>query len=286
MKKLALLLDSSFGIKENQYPDVYIVPMEIIETDNGKVTSYLDQVDIFNEQICEKISKGCDIKTSQPILGNVIKTLDKLTKEYENVYALTIPSTISGTFQNWKVLENDYKNLKVYDQTMVGCLSEWTIIDFLNASKENKLDDAFIKNYLKQLEDKRAGLLIVPDVSQLKKGGRVSNFKSLLIKLLGLKLIISLSKEGLIFRDKAKDPQEAINRGNKALNKLIPLEQSKIRRFVVFTNSKADRKFDITQYIKIIETMYPKVKIEHTELPSVITAHVGPNYFVFGMDLE
>jgi fatty acid-binding protein DegV len=124
MKKNAILLDSSFGIKENQYPDVYVVPMEIIETTGSKTISYLDQTDIFNDQICEKIANGVDIKTSQPILGNVIKMIERLLNEYENIYAFTIPSTISGTYNTWKVLEDDYKTLKVYDQTMVGRLAE------------------------------------------------------------------------------------------------------------------------------------------------------------------
>jgi fatty acid-binding protein DegV len=98
MKKAAILIDSSFGIKDGQYPDVYVAPMEIIETKEGKATSYLDDVEIFNEQICEKISQGIDIKTSQPVIGNVMKILDKLTTEYEMVYALPITSTISGTY--------------------------------------------------------------------------------------------------------------------------------------------------------------------------------------------
>jgi fatty acid-binding protein DegV len=123
MKKAAILIDSSFGIQENQYPDVYVVPMEIIETNGGKTISYADEVDIFNEQVCEKIANGIDVKTSQPILGNTLKALEKIVKEYENIYALTIPSTISGTFNTWKMLEKDYPTLKVYDQTMVGRLS-------------------------------------------------------------------------------------------------------------------------------------------------------------------
>jgi fatty acid-binding protein DegV len=126
----------------------------------------------------------------------------------------------------------------------------------------------------------------VPDVSQLKKGGRVSNFKSVLIKLFGLKLIITLDKAGLLFRDKANKPEEVIKRSKDALTSLIPLNHNHIRRFVVFTNSKANKKFDVNQYLNILKTIYPKIKMEHVDLPSVITAHVGPNYFAFGMDLE
>ncbi|MDR0739452.1 MAG: DegV family EDD domain-containing protein [Mycoplasmataceae bacterium] len=286
MGKSAILIDSSFGIKENQYPDVYVIPLEVIETNNGKVTSYMDLVNISNEQISEKITKGIDIKTSQPILGEVVKTLDKITQTYDNVYALTIPSTISGTFNNWKTLEGEYKNLKVYDQTMVGRLSEWTIMDLVEANKNGKLDDTYIQNYLKTIRNKRVAALIVPDISQLKKGGRLSNFKSFLIKLFGLKLIITLSSEGLIFRDKAKDVKDSIECADDEIAKLIPLKTSSIKRFVVFTNSKTNKTIDIDLYKQIVKTMYPKVKIEYTELPTIIIAHVGPNYFAMGIDLD
>jgi fatty acid-binding protein DegV len=100
MDKAAILIDSSFGIRENTYSDVYIVPMEIIETNNGKVTSYLDQIEISNDQICEKIANGINIKTSQPVLGNVIKKIQELSSKYKQIYAFTIPSTISGTYNN------------------------------------------------------------------------------------------------------------------------------------------------------------------------------------------
>jgi fatty acid-binding protein DegV len=132
----------------------------------------------------------------------------------------------------------------------------------------------------------RAGVLVVPDASQLKKGGRVSNFKSLLIKLFGLKLIITLDEHGLLFKDKAGKVEEAIKKAKRALGDCIPLETKKVKRFVIFRNSEADAKFNIDEYVRLVKSMYPDVKIEYVVLPSVITAHVGPNYFVFGIDLE
>jgi fatty acid-binding protein DegV len=104
--------------------------------------------------------------------------------------------------------------------------------------------------------------------------------------MFGLKLIITLDKSGLLFRNKASKPDETIKRAQDALADLIPLNHSQINRFIVFTNSHANKKFNIDQYLEILKTFYPNIKIEYAELPSVITAHVGPNFFAFGMDLE
>jgi fatty acid-binding protein DegV len=108
----------------------------------------------------------------------------------------------------------------------------------------------------------------------------------LLIKLFGLKLIITLDEHGLLFKDKSGKVEDSIKKAKRALSDCVPLETNKIKRFVIFRNSEADAKFNIDEYIEIVKPMYPDVNIEYVVLPSVITAHVGPNYFVFGVDLE
>jgi fatty acid-binding protein DegV len=99
MNKVAILIDSSFGIKNNQYPNVFVVPLEIIETKDGQVKTYQDGVDITNTQICETIKNGGDVKTAQPIIGEVMKLMDKLSNEYEKVFALPITSKLSKTYE-------------------------------------------------------------------------------------------------------------------------------------------------------------------------------------------
>jgi fatty acid-binding protein DegV len=159
-------------------------------------------------------------------------------------------------------------------------------MDLVEANNTGKLNDQLITDYLERIKDKRAGVLVVPDISQLKNGGRVSNFKSILIKLLGLKLIITLDKFGLLFKDKSSKPEDAVKRANSILSTIIPLGKLPIKRFVVFTNSNSDKKFDIKHYVDILKILYPQTKMEFTNVPSVITAHVGPNYLAFGADLD
>jgi fatty acid-binding protein DegV len=89
-----------------------------------------------------------------------------------------------------------------------------------------------------------------------------------------------------MFKDKANKPDETVERAKKALEQCVSLSNSTIKRFTIFTNSKANKKFDIDQYLNILKDIYPRVNMEHAEMPAVITAHTGPNYFVFGVDLE
>ncbi|GHU32844.1 hypothetical protein FACS1894166_07010 [Bacilli bacterium] len=98
MKKCAIVVDSSFGIKNGQYPDVYVCPLIITVDDHDKITSYHDEIDIFNKELCEKLSAGMNIKTSQSISGEVIDMFEKLSKDYDEVHALPITKTLSSTY--------------------------------------------------------------------------------------------------------------------------------------------------------------------------------------------
>jgi fatty acid-binding protein DegV len=73
-----------------------VLPLIINETKNGVVKTYHDGVNINTTQLIKKLQAGIDIKTSQSIPAEIIDLLTRLTSEYENVYVLPIPSSISA----------------------------------------------------------------------------------------------------------------------------------------------------------------------------------------------
>ncbi|GHU48395.1 hypothetical protein FACS1894218_5160 [Bacilli bacterium] len=159
-------------------------------------------------------------------------------------------------------------------------------MDLVEANKKDLLTDQYINDYLKKIESKRVASLIVPDIEQLKKGGRISNFKSLLVKMFGLKLIITLDKEGLIFRNKSSSIQGAVKKMMDEANILAPFKNGKIKRCVFFINEMNKKKFNIQEISDLVTPEFSNLKIEKVQLPAVITAHVGPNYFAIGLDIE
>jgi fatty acid-binding protein DegV len=98
MKKVALVIDSSFGITNGAYKDVYTLPLIINEVSKDGILTYHDGVDISAKELIAKLNKGIDIKTNQSIPGEIMNLLEKLTIEYENIYVLPIPLTISSGF--------------------------------------------------------------------------------------------------------------------------------------------------------------------------------------------
>jgi fatty acid-binding protein DegV len=158
------------------------------------------------------------------------------------------------------------------------------IKDLIN--QKDNLTDQYINKYLENTLNTRAGAVIVPDITQLKKGGRVSNFKSIFIKLLGLKLIITLDKNGLLFKDKAGKLESAVDTNLVELDKILSYSTKKIKRALLLYNDCKNEKFNINEMIKLTENKFPNIKFEKTVLPAVITAHLGPNYFAVAFDVE
>jgi fatty acid-binding protein DegV len=100
MKKIALIVDSSSGIKNGQYPHVYVLPMIITEQQGSNIISYRDGVDITVNQLSSKLEAGADIKTSQANVKEMFDLVESVKKDYEKVFVLPIPSTISGNYNS------------------------------------------------------------------------------------------------------------------------------------------------------------------------------------------
>lgn len=98
MKKVAIVIDSSYNIRPNEYTDVYVLGVELIEEKDGQQKTYKEFVDIDNKIMSEKQISGSFFKTSQPSVGDLIKLLEKIQDDYDVIYGLPLPKTISGAF--------------------------------------------------------------------------------------------------------------------------------------------------------------------------------------------
>jgi fatty acid-binding protein DegV len=169
---------------------------------------------------------------------------------------------------------------------MVGLLFEWTIIDLVEKNKKGELNAEAVQAYLDVIKKSREGILVVSDMTQLKKGGRVRGFKSLMIKILKLSIIISFDYDGLSFANIGKKPEEIVKKMIEVFDKKIDLKSSQINRALVFKNKHTDLDKNMSEISRIFKAKYPNVKFEEAEMPSVIVAHTGYNYIAIGFDTK
>jgi fatty acid-binding protein DegV len=141
MSKIAIVVDSSFQIKEEQYKDFFVLPLVVTEVINGKTKDYLDMIDIDSEQVSEKLKEGIEIKTSMVPPGRTMALLDRISPLYDQVFMMCIPSKLSSMFNVVSNLAKDYPNVKVFDQSMVATMSTWMVSEIMKARDEGILTE-------------------------------------------------------------------------------------------------------------------------------------------------
>ena len=96
-EKIALLTDSTADLTPamREGKPIYVVPLKIRCGDG----EYSDGVDIFAQDIYERLHRGELPRTSLPEGGVVSDTLDRIRADgYEKVIAVMLSSGLSGTY--------------------------------------------------------------------------------------------------------------------------------------------------------------------------------------------
>jgi fatty acid-binding protein DegV len=128
--------------------------------------------------------------------------------------------------------------------------------------KSASLNESTMQTYLDEIHIKRVGYMIVPDMKQLVKGGRISNFKSLLIKVMSIKLLITLNEKGLSFFDKASNYDDSVKKIHSAAQERLDIEHIKIKRCVIFHNTQTNPKFKTDEIVDKLKAGFPNITFE------------------------
>lgn len=76
----------------------------------------MDGVDLSPDEFYSRLKDSSQFpKTSLPSLEETQNLVDRYTSQGDEVLIITISSGISGTYQNMKMLFDEYENVVVYD---------------------------------------------------------------------------------------------------------------------------------------------------------------------------
>jgi len=290
MKKNCFVVDTSSNITNGQYEDVFVLPINVIEvTKNGEV-NHKDGIDININTIEKMQLDGVSFKTSATSPGDALDLLDKLTKEYETVYVLPIPKTLSaGAHNMYNSILPEYTNVKLISQHTVSVFSIMQMEDILAINKNNGnfITEEQLNKVIDYYHDHLGAALIVPDLSFLVKGGRINRAKGMIAKLFKITALCSFDNEGVSFRDKVinlkKLPALAMNYFKKQCG--LKEDLSNVYKIGVITPSVSNPKYKIDEIKKIFDeafTSKTKIKLIIGNIPSAISVHVGPNFYAIG----
>ena len=294
-KKIAIITDSSAGIKNQEYKNVYVLPLAVNvleknQNNESNLVSYKDGVDCDNAKIVKMLkNKKYTITTSQASLGEIINILDPIYDKYDEFYALPITSSTSGSENTWKIVANDHKKLHVIHQHMGGPMLQWFINDYLKMIEKGELNSKTIEQYNINAKNKIIGGMIVEDVRQLAAGGRVKTLTAFMLNILNIKVNISLDDKGMNFIKTALTYRKSIDCIFKYFaNKITNFDVKNIAEVMFIRNTNEIKQKQIDQAINYVKDKLSGLNIKYLYkiMPSVLTTHAGNNSLIVAIKMK
>lgn len=271
-KRIGILTDSSCDLdnEEAKAMGIHVVRMPL--TIDGK--TYLEGVDITDAQVIEAMEKGAVISTSQPILGTLIETIDRLLEEYEQLLYVPISSGLSGTCASGQAIEHQYEGRLVVVDCKAVC---WILTYYLQNALE-MIDKGYSALEIKEmLENGYYMAILMPrDLNALKRGGRVSAAAATLGNLLKIIPLLKVEYGVIDAYDKVRTLRKA---HALAVDTVTSIENKQDYTFACLYT------YGYEQEAKEIKKMMEEklgVPVHFHLIRSVIAAHTGPGTIGIG----
>ena len=196
-EKIALLTDSTADLTPamREGKPIYVVPLKI-RCDDGE---FSDGVDIFAQDVYDRLHRGELPRTSLPEGGVVSDTLDQIRADgYEKVIAVMLSGGLSGTYNLVRVQAEQREDLDiaVFDSRS-GSLGIGIIVLQLWEEIQAGADwDKLIRERVPHLVDNTFPFFSVDTLEYLRRGGRIGRITALAGTMLSIKPIITFSEDG------------------------------------------------------------------------------------------
>ena len=212
--KIAIVVDStaylSDEIKEKN--DIYTIPLNTIFGDD----TYREDIDITPEEFYDKMREQEELPmTSQPSIGDYILLLEELYKKgYTDVISFHLSSSISGTLQNAVAAGQSVEGITLHAvDSKIAC----TPLGLLAVYAAQHKDDTPLEELLETLnrftnKDYLDAYFVVDDLTNLKKGGRLSNAQAFVGQLLKIKPILQFEEGKIVAIQKIRTKKKALSK--------------------------------------------------------------------------
>lgn len=192
--KIAVVVDSGCGLSKEEVEEqgIYFLPLQIVDGDK----TYLDGIDLSDDEVSNMIRRGIQLKTSLPSIGNINELFKKIKKDgYDHIIAVPLSSGLSSTMHALNMAAEEIN-------IGISCIETWTtcyIQAYIALSAKKLVDKGLeLKEILDKLNDSidNSDTYIMPtDMNHLKRGGRLTPLAASMANLLKIKPILCLDKK-------------------------------------------------------------------------------------------
>ncbi|RHW49866.1 DegV family protein [Bombilactobacillus bombi] len=279
--KIAVVTDSSSYLSKEEAKEnnIYIISIPVIIEDQV----YHEGVDITTKEFYERVRNLKELpKTSQPEFGELNKLYDQLAdKGYDAVISIHLASTISGLINSLNVLSKTKTNIKIipYDSHITVRLMGYLALEaarMANAGKD-------LETILARLDDLRSTIdenIIVNDLTNLVKGGRLSNASAVIGTMLNIKPLLTFDDQTdeIVAYEKVRSIKKAYLKSEQRFAKAQEAADFPYRLIVIDANDQSEN--DI--WTADLQKKFPNTTIEQSYFGPVIGTHLGEKAVALG----
>ncbi len=252
MTKIKLVTDSSVQLTpaEIEQYQITIVPLTI----NIDGQNYVDEVDISRKEFVQKMELAKDLpSTSQPAIGKFVEVFQELIADGSQVLAIMMAESLSGTVnaarQAVQILETDAI-------TVVDC--EYTDRaqgqQLIAAAKDiaagHSMDE--VVAHVKQIQENTYLKLVVVNLDNIIKGGRLGKTTGRIATLLNIKAILKMQGGKLEIAQKGRG-QKTVNKFKQEVIDTI----KKYKNIVEIGLSHVDAEAEMNEFADQIHAVNP-----------------------------
>lgn len=269
--KLAFVTDSGSGLSSAYWKEkgIYCLPLQISSGnesfDEGEGITYEDVIRrLHNEEV---------LKTSMPAYGKIHALFEDLKEQgYDAVFCVPICKGLSGTLNAMESAANDL-GLQFYG---FDCYSTAVVQSHcILTAKEMHESGASVDEILAKLQEIAKScdtILLVNDLQNMKRGGRLTPIAAALGGLLKIKPILhdNIETEGRV------DVLEKVRTMSKAQDKVIErMKNIGVQNNYDFTVAHVDAKEAAQAYANKISAAFGGAKVRVIDLVSAVGVHTG-----------
>ena len=280
----AVVLDSTadFPEAEERFPNWRVVPLYVRFGDE----SFRDYVELTPHEFYERLRAAPELPTtSQPTPGDFLSAYQTLG-EYERVYSLHIPGTLSGTIESARTAATEL-GLERFRLVDTGVASAG--ITMLGLAIQRRLEqgttDEEIDALLERFRRERGLLFTVDTLEFLRRGGRIGRARALAGQLLHVKPILAIEEGEVV-------PLKRVRGNAKAFAEFVRAftEASADGGVLRVGIAHADAPERAQALVEMVRRERPEALVEVvTTLGAVLGTHAGPGtvgFFWFADDVR
>lgn len=271
MSKIKVMTDSSVQLTQEEIKKYHITVVPLSVTIDGK--TYVDGVDITRRDFIEKMDDGKELPTtSQPSIGRFVDTIKDLTKDGSEVIGIFLAKSLSGTIDAAKQAAELVPDAKVtcYDS---GYTDRGEGYEVLAAAKDAEAGKsvAEIIAHLKKIEKNMYLEMMIPDLKNIIKGGRLGSLAGRVVSMLNIRIFLQM-KSGKILVPKKGRGKKFTSKFNDMLVDQLRKLGDKVKQVGI---SYVDTRDDMEKLAKRFKEVNPKLDILIQETSPIIITHSG-----------